>query len=397
MWNGVAAVLLAVVQAAETAPRPGAAAGGEVLIELIAEDARGQPVKDLKAAEMVVQQDGAGQAIGSFRYLADKAWYELRYVPATGRVGAVAIGVNRRGVQLRGLDGPQVTPRWIAPLQPFEAELQAALDAPQAPEALPLDWAPLRFETRDDTLHHAFVAEIPLAGVSVRPAGSGAQAHLTFLLRVKRPDGRVVHQGSLDQPLDVGPVSAATASVRRFVWSSHVHLRPGQYVAELAVKDVNGGSVGVRRLPLDVAPVASGLRLSSLTCLLGAEGAMAGPEEDNPLRQPEAELVPMLRPRWIAGSGGALSLLAFAYPDAASKEPVSAAIELHRDGQLKTRAAVPLPPPGADGRIRYLGGLKFGGLQPGSYVLKLVAQQGTAHAEESAVLEVSAPPVVKER
>ena len=394
MWSGLAAMLLTVLQSAQ-APPQGAKAGGEVLVELIAEDAQGQPVKDLKTADMVVDQDDVHQKIGSFQYLAEKGWYELRYVPATGRVGAVAIGVNRRGVKLRGIDGPQVKPRWIAPLQPFEVELQSALDAAQASEALPFDWAVLRFETRDETLHHAFVAEIPLAHVKVTRAGSGAQARLTFLLRVKREDGRVVHQGSLDQPLEVGPPSQPSDSVRRFIWSSHVHLGPGRYVAELAVKDVGGGTLGVRRMPLEVAPVGSTLRLSSLTCLLGAAGFMTGPEDDNPLVQPEAELLPMLRPRWVAGSGGALSVLAFVYPDAAGKDPVSAVIELYRDGQLRTRAAVPLPAPGPDGRIRYLGGLKFGGLQPGSYMLKLVAQQGAARAEESAVLEVSPPPRIK--
>jgi hypothetical protein len=240
------------------------------------------------------------------------------------------------------------------------------------------------------------VAEIPLAEVAVLRAARGGQSHLTFLLRVKREDGRVVHQGSLEQPIELGPVSTEPVAERRFLWSSHVHLGPGKYVAELAVKDVGGGKTGVRRMPLEVAPVGNGLRLSSLTCLLGADGLMTGPEEDNPLRQPEAELLPMLRPRWIAGSGGALSVLAFLYPDAGSPEPVSAAIELHRDGQLRTRAPVPLPAASPDGRIRYLGGLKFGGLQPGSYVLKLVAQQGAARVDESAVLEVSPPVKVKE-
>ena len=389
MWTGAAAALLVSWQAAAV-PAPAASPAGEVLVELVAEDELGRPMKDLRPAELVVQQDGVNQAVGSLTFVAERACYELRYRPASGRVGAVAIGVNRHGVRLRGLDGPQVKPRWIAPLQPFERELLSSLDTPPA-AALPLDWAVLRFETRDDTLHHAFVAEIPLAGVALTPAGTGVRAHLTFLLRVKRDDGRTVHQGSLDQPIDVGPVSVASVSVRRFVWSSHVHLGPGKYAAELAVKDVNGAKVGVQRMPLDVAPVAGGLRLSSLTVLLGAEGGMAGPDEDNPLRQPEAELLPMLRPRWIAGSGGALSVLAFVYPDAGNKEPVGATIELHRDGQLRTRAVVPLAAPGPDGRIRYLGGLKFGGLQPGSYVLKLVAQQGAARAEESAVLEVSAP------
>jgi hypothetical protein len=395
MWTGAAAVLT-MLQAAPGAAAASPAPRGEVLVELVAENAAGRPVKDLGADEVVIEQDGARQVIRAFRYLPDEGWYELRYVPPSGRVGAVAIGVNRPGVKLRGTEGPHVTPRWIMPPQPFEAELQAALDAPTAATALPFDWAQLVFETREDTLHHAFVAEIPLTEVAVGPGGTHGQAHLAFLLRVKRADGRVVHTGSLDQLVDIGPVSIASASLRRFVWSSHVHLRPGRYQAELAVKDVEGAKVGVRRMPVEVA-ASPGLRVSSLVFLLAAEGVMAGPDEDNPLRQPEAELVPMLRPRWIAGSGGALSVLAMVYPDAARAEPVSAAIELLRDGELRTRAAVPLPPAGADGRIRYLGGLKFGGLSPGSYVLKLVAQQGAARAEEAAVLEVSAPPAIAPR
>lgn len=52
---------------------------------------------------------------------------------------------------------------------------------------------------------------------------------------------------------------------------------------------------------------------------------------------------------------------------------------------------VPLPAPAASGRIRYLGGLGFKSLQPGSYELRLVATQGQARAEERSVLRVSEP------
>jgi hypothetical protein len=40
-----------------------------------------------------------------------------------------------------------------------------------------------------------------------------------------------------------------------------------------------------------------------------------------------------------------------------------------------------------------VGGLKFGSMQPGSYTVKLVAQQGTARVEESVVLEVITTPL----
>lgn len=96
------------------APPPGGEGAGEVEVLLIVEDARARPVTDLKVGEIVIQHDGVNQAIRSLRYLADHGWYELRYVPTSGQAGAVALGVNRRGTRLRGPDGPQVTPRWIA-------------------------------------------------------------------------------------------------------------------------------------------------------------------------------------------------------------------------------------------------------------------------------------------
>lgn len=232
--------------------------------------------------------------------------------------------------------------------------------------------------------------------MSVEPAGARGRAHLSFFLRVKAEDGRIVHEGSLERLLELETLNAVSLSLQRFVWSSHVHLRAGRYVAELAVMDRTGNRLGVRRMPVDVAPWPAALRVGSLTFLLAASGVMAGPEEDNPLRLPDLELVPMLRPTWVAGAGGALSLLAMIYPDRGLADPVSALIELHREGQLRAKTALPLPAADAEGRIRYLGGLKFTSLQPGSYVLKLVAQQGAQRAEESAVLEVSPPPVVRE-
>jgi len=98
----------------------------------------------------------------------------------------------------------------------------------------------------------------------------------------------------------------------------------------------------------------------------------------------------MLHPS-VTGSEGSLSLLAVLYPDRASREPISASIELYRDGDLRTKAPLTLPAADTEGRIRYLGGLRFQSLQPGSYELKLVAHQGAVRVEERAALEVSAP------
>lgn len=363
---------------------------GVVVVELVVEDSRGRVITDLKPAEVVVFQDEVRQTILSLDYRSQHGAYELRYAPPSGRVGAVSIRVLRSGSRLRGPDGPQVRPRWMSPIQPFELPLREALEALEPPRDFDYDVTVLRFEAREDTLHHSFMAEIPLKGVAIETIGDRAQAYLSFLLRVKTEAGRTVHEKSLEQPITFTAGSALTASVMRFVWSSHLHLRPGHYVVEMAVMDQRASRRGVHRFPLNVDPWSEGLRLSSLSFLLGRDGLMAGEGEDNPFRLEESALVPMLHPR-VTGSEGSLSLLAMLYPDPASREPISAAIELYRDGELRTKAPLPLPAADSEGRVRYLGGLRFQSLQPGSYDLKLVAQQGAIRVEERAALEVSAP------
>lgn len=375
----------------EPAPASSVTTQGTVVVELVVDDARGKPITDLKPNEVIVLQDDVRQTLGSLVYRPESGDYELRYVPRSGRVGAVSIRVLRGGSRLRGPEGPAVKPRWVPPIQPYEIPLLEALEAPNAPRDFEYDLALLLFEARADTLHHALVVEIPLKAVVTGPAAPRPLAHLAFLLRVKTDAGRTVHEQSLDRSIPVPVVSERSLSVMRFVWSSHAHLRPGRYVLEMAVMDRNTARRSVRKVPLDVEPWPEGLRVSSLSFLLGRDGFMEGDADaDNPFRLDDAALVPMLHPT-VAGSEGKLSLLAMLYADRNSTEPIVAAIELHRDGQLRAKAPVALPAADAEGRIRYLGSLSFGSLVPGSYVVKLVAQQGPSRAEQEATLTVTPP------
>ena len=377
----------------ESAPTSDLApAQGSVVVELVVDDSRGRTITDLKPDEVIVFQDDVRQTVISLAYRTQYGDYELRYVPPSGRVGAVSIRVSRGGSRLRGPDGPQVKPRWVPPIRPFELPLREALEAPEAPTEFTYDLALLRFEARGDTLHHAFVVEIPLKEVTTQTTGARSQAHLSFLLRVKTDAGRTVHEQSLDQPIDFGAGRGRSLSVMRFVWCSHVHLRAGRYLVEMAVMDQKASRRSVRRVPLNVDPWPDGLRVSSLTFLLGRDGLMEGEGagEDDPFRFEDSALVPLLHPS-IAGSEGQLFLLATLYADRKASQPVGAAIELHRDGQLRAKVSLPLPAADSEGRIRYLGGLGVRSLLPGSYSLKLVAQQGPARVEEEATLTVTAP------
>lgn len=379
------------------APRAaeGSEAGGVVLVELIVEDSRGRPISDLKPREIAVEQDGVLQTVGSLEYRTPEAYYELRYRPRSGRVGGVLIRVLRGGSHVRGREGPQVKPRWIAPTPAFELPLRAALDASEAPNDFEYEVSVLRFETRQDTLHHSFVAQIPMSGITVARAGNRAQAQLSFLLRVRRDNGDTVHVGSLEQSVDFETPGEEALRAKRIVWSSNLHLKEGRYLVELAAMDRRASKISVRRMPLTVSPWPRGLRVSSLTFLLTAGRLMQGEDEDNPFRLQDAALVPMLRPTWIPGSEGALSLFAIVYPDRDSNEPVGAAIELYREGQLRAKAPLPLPTPGPEGYIRYVGGLRFQSLQHGRYEVRLAVHQGNARVEETEVLEVVPPPRVQ--
>lgn len=259
---------------------------GEVVVEMVVEDARGRPIADLRSEEVVVAQDGTRQVVQAFRFVPEKGWYELRYAPDTGRPGAVAVRVARGGARLRGPDGPQLKVRWVPPVPEFERPLRAALDAADPPAAFDFAVGVLRYEARGDTLHHTVLAEVPFGEVMLARKDSGAEARLAFFMRVKAADGTTVHDGGLEQVIELGPVAGGLElGVRRFVWPAHAHLRPGRYVVEVAAADRLGSKTAVRKMPVVVAPWAPGLRVGSLVFLFGVGGVMAGEAHtDDPLR-----------------------------------------------------------------------------------------------------------------
>ena len=372
---------------------PPAQEGGEVVVELVVDDAQGRPITDLAPGDLVVAQDGARQDLRSFRFLAEKNAYELRYHPDTGRPGAVTVRVRRPGAVPRGPEGAGLRPRWVPPVAAYEKPLRAALEVASPPADFEYDVDVMRFEEREGTLHHTVLAEIPLRAVTIEPRAAGARAHLAFLLRVKAADGTVVHEGAIDQPVDLEPVAGSDLGVRRFVWSADVHLRPGSYVAEIAAMDRLASRIAVRRLPVAVDAWPAGLRLGSVVFLLASGGAMAGSgHADDPLRMDDATLVPMLRPTLVEGREGRSSVLLTVFPDRRLAAPVTVTLELHRDGQLRATSAVPLPAPDRASRIRTPLALRFSAMRPGSYLVKFVARQGAERAEASTTVEVTAAP-----
>ena len=363
---------------------------GEVVVEMVVEDAGARPIADLKVEEVVLTQDGARQAITAFRYLADKGMYEVRYVPGPGRRGSVAVKVARAGSRLRGPDGPQLKVRWVPPVPEFEKELRAALEAPAAPADFDFAVEVLRYEARGDALHHTVLVEIPLGTLTMLPKGSGSEARLALFMRVKAADGSTVQEGGLEPVVHVGQAPADRA-LRRIVWPASAHLKPGRYVAELAVADRLGSKTAVRKLPLVVEPWPPGLRVGSVVLFTVGGVVTREAHSDDPLRLQDTSLAPLLHPALVAESDHPAPLLLVAFADRRSREPVTGWIELHREGQLRAKTALRFPLPDAEGRVSTSMDVKLTAMPPGTYDVKFVAQQGNARAETTTTIAVTAP------
>ncbi len=355
-------------------------AGRAVSAELIIEDQAGRPLTNVKPTEVAVLQDGAVETVDAFTYDAKAGLYELRYRPHDGRLGPVAIRVNRAGAQVRGAYGDVVSLQWVKPEQPFEAPLLAALeDAASAPAPANLDFEvrPLRFGEEQRGWHYILALELP-AGFS----GGQPSHRLAFLTRVLRQNGREACRASTEQ--------AVTTARGQFVsWAGHCHLHPGDYVLEAAVQDEDSARIGVKREPLRVVP-GSPFHASSLIVLSGAGKALPSETDDNPLRVADVTLIPALRPQFVTGSEAKLPFIFTLYPDPKSTAAVEAHAEITQNGVAIARGKIALQPP-ENGEIGTFALFPVSDRVPGAYAIRLVAHQGDAEAVMSAPFSMIAP------
>ena len=397
----LAAALAETPRAAASAPAAASDAGllPEAVIELVVEDLKGKPVRDLQGSEVILKQDGEPELVRALSFRAEDAVYELRYRPTRGRLGAITIRLLRPGTKPRGPHGPFVTAHWVETRKDYEKPLLAALSAPGETHGLECDIAVLRFENNADGVHHAVVFDIPPGQVRCPEVKGQRSCRVAMMARVLTEAGRVVGKQSVEHELPAPPPtrrgseSTETALDGWAVWAGHFHLHPGHYNLETVV--LNGGTSRkqVRRTALDVATPASGLRMSSVVALRGAEDLM--PSEnvaDNPLRLGEAALIPTVKGQFIAGSEGYAQFYVVLYPNRSSAEPVACQFELYRDGTLVGRRPLPLHPPSATGEISYYGGLDLRTLLAAHYDVKLVATQGAERVEEGLTLILDPPP-----
>jgi hypothetical protein len=371
-------------------PEASPAAPMVVIFEVVVEDARGYPVTDLRLEEVEVVQDATRQKVRTFQAAPQPGHYEVSYAPLSGKAGGVSFGVRRRGTVARGPHGPSLEPRVVSSLSPLEAELTGVLEARAGAADLACHVAVLRFEPVASGVRHAVAVEIPLSELRFERGPEGARARLQVLARIRAAvDPAVLQHVTLDQVVEAATQSAI--AIQSLVWTGTVVMGPGDHTIDVLVRDPGTERVSTRTLTVEVPPPSEGLRVSSVALLRPRSFFFLRDqaEGDDPLVYQGAPLMPTLRPTLHAGEESHVRFYVALYPGAGSPEPVTLRAELLRDGAKVGEGPVALPRPESSGDIRYVGTLSTKSFPPGTYVLRLVAQQGTSAAADEAPFTLS--------
>jgi VWFA-related protein len=327
-------------------------------------------------------------------------YYEVAYAPSDprfdGRFHRVSVKLKRPGASAQSRAGYFAIPHAVGqPVYGYEGPLLTALAARRRPQAFDHQSAVFRFEADAGRVQHALVVAAPLSRVVFnRDESAGLYlGRVSVLALVKNERGDIVEKVGQDYVIE-GRLADLDATRRRQIsFVRRVVLPPGKYSVETAVRDGLADRTGCLATRLVVAPLAPGVRLSSVVGLAGAMPA-TGEDRDDPFRVGQVRMTPDLAGRLRAEAGAdGLAVYYVVYAQAGAREAPQMTLEVDRAGRVVRRGRVALPPADAGGRIPYVAKVPVEALSPGEYTLRLSVTQGTSTATEEALLQVAAASV----
>ena len=322
------------------------------------------------------------------------AYYLLSYAPKNeawdGRYRRIELRSRRSGLTVQARRGYYAV-RTPTPTPVLEHEAPALARLERTPEAreMPVRVRAACFPAVDGDSVLSIAAELPGGAPSLRPEKDSGELvqDFTLMALVRDASGRVVHKASRHYALSWPKSKADEVRRGRIFFERDAVLPPGRYTVEVVAYDALAGTAGVDRLAVAAPPSTRGaLRLSSLIVVGHAEPRAAG--EAGPLQYQGLQLYPSFGEEVAVGAGKPLAFLFTARP---GDQPLSeATLELLHGSETVRHAGVPLPSPDADGHLRVVSGLPIDGLAPGSYVLRLLVNDGRAF--ETRTAEVTLAP-----
>jgi hypothetical protein len=318
-------------------------------------------------------------------------YYEASYVPSwapvAGQFRRIELRVARKDVRVQSRSG-----YIAAAAAAVNAAALAALSSPELPSELELKTRFYRFGRADASAPFDCLikAEVSLARAEFREAdakGGRLAGRIAFAGRVVRPTGEVVETFGQDVALGGTQEQIDTARAQALPLARRLKLAPGNYTAEVVVRDDVSGRAGGGRLPLTVPDPQGGLAMSSLVVVQGLDPVDPKSDPTDPLRLGDKRIVPNLGAP-IAPAAGTLPIYYVVYVKPGSTQQTTATVEVTREGRVVARGASPLPAPDETGRINGLSPIPIQRLTPGEYLVKVTVTDGEHTAAETTAVTI---------
>ena len=154
------------------------------------------------------------------------------------------------------------------------------------------------------------------------------------------------------------------------------------------MRDVVGDKSSAKRLALTVPTPGGGLAMSSLVVVGAVEPADPKSDPTDPLRVADQRIVPNLGQPVAAAPGASLPIYYTVYVKPGAQGPVTATVEVSRDGRVVARGSSPMPSPDGTGRITGLSPIPLQKLQPGTYDVRVTVSKEGLSAQETTTVTV---------
>ncbi|GAB4117965.1 MAG: hypothetical protein Kow001_18000 [Acidobacteriota bacterium] len=306
-----------------------------------------------------------------------ESYYLLAYTPSNqeldGRFRRIEVKVSSPGARVqyrRGYYAVDVT--LDQPLLEYEAPAMALLARDEGRTDFALRSGVFNLPRPGVPGATALLVDIPPGTVSYRRQEKEEVSDFTILALIRATSGEILQKASQQYRL----AKSVMAGRDGILFYRELDIPPGSYRVEVAAFDAVSGKGAVRESALEIPPLQPGMPiLSSLIIVGGVERVQSGSQNvQNLLSTGELLIYPNLETPIHRTPDLQVPFYFQAY---AAGEPLAEAyVELLAHGRRLSLSRVSLPAPDVDGRIRYVGSLPAGNLEPGVYTLQILLPVG---------------------
>ncbi len=317
-----------------------------------------------------------------------RGYYEAFYTPSNpgtpGQFRKIEVSLTRKDLKVQSRSGYYTSP-------PSAAGVFEAFAGAQLPADFELRSHFYRFGREDGGSFDCLVkieASLAQAQFKEDPAKGRLVGRIALVGRVLDGKGDVVDTFGQDVALGGTPEQIEASRAQTLPLARRLKLQPGSYKVELLVRDLVGDKTSGQRLELTVPTPEGALTMSSLVVVSAVEPADPKSDPTDPMRIADQRIVPNLGRTVVATPGASLPIYYTVFVKPGAVEPVTATIEVTREGRTVARGASPMPAPDAEGRIIGLSPIPLQKLQPGTYDVKVKVTKEGLSAEETTTVTV---------